>query len=1146
MEVRNDYIIGEGGVFLSRKWLSGFLVGLVAFSTILPAVQAEGNPVSEVRSASSNKTEPIVTVGPAGKTLLANEETTKIGPGIELSQFERFDARGWLNGEVMTVDLSHDAVSTDLLFPGVISSAKPLSEMAKQSGAVGGVNGDFFDINNTKAPSGTMIQNGALLKGPQGSHTLTAGVDEQGIGNISNIFLEGKVQLPSGEYKLDALNQSSIPANGIGLYTSVWGQAQRANNGSSVFEVAVRDGEVISVSDQVGKGAIEEDTFILVGNGTGASRLKELSIGDSVDVSYAPKVDGDTLMKFAIGGNIKLVENGQVHANLDDSTTAPRTAVGFSEDGKTMILAVVDGRQADSRGMTFKELGELMKEYGAHQALNMDGGGSSTMVARTPGKEDAEVVNQPSDGTERSVPNGIGIFAEAGSGELTNFAVDTVIEHENSTRIFPGLSRSFVGLGHDENYSPVEVDGIKWQALPGDVGSFDDQGVFYAEKPGSAVAQAQIKSAKGTKEITVLGELDRIESSQSYLGLEMGRTSTFSVTGYDKDGYSAPIEARDIDLEYDKAVISVEDNQDGSYTVTPKEDGGSTTIKIKVLNQVTNLPVTVGLSTVEISDFEDATGWSVTKYPAAVGASMDIVEGRSGNGIQVNYDFSTTTATRAAYLQASPRIELPGDVQKIGLWVYGDGNGAWLRTVIEDAAGTNYTLTLANQVNWTGWRYVETTLPEGIQYPVKLWRIYPVETNRNNQYTGQLIFDDLTVKVPPSIEASEGEAETEDPIIIQNGEIGEDRWKFAVLSDTQFVAASPNSQQVQMARESLRQIVAEDPEFLVINGDLVDTAWEEDFTFAKQVLEEEVGDAFPIYYIPGNHEITGSGSLDNFKKAFGENRYHFDHKGTRFILLDSSTGSFRTSDFNQLIELRESLIEAANNPQVNHVVVVGHHPTRDPLPTKNSQLADGKEAELIEDWLTEFRETSKGKGAMYISGHAHTVHLERVEGVPYMVTASAGKAPYGSPQNGGFYAWTMFGIDPTPVPAGASGPERAAENSNVAGKEWIQAEVRPILESITMEAPETVTVGETVTISAEGHQAGNLNFPLRYPASVKWEGSDNVFVGTGDALERAKKSGKYAAVFNPATGELTALASGKISLKVISNHVEAVEEVVIQ
>ena len=55
-----------------------------------------------------------------------------------------------------------------------------------------------------------------------------------------------------------------------------------------------------------------------------------------------------------------------------------------------------------------------------------------------------------------------------------------------------------------------------------------------------------------------------------------------------------------------------------------------------------------------------------------------------------------------------------------------------------------------------------------------------------------------------------------------------------------------------------------------------------------------------------------------------------------------------------------------------------------------------------------------------------------------------------------------------------------------------------------------------------------------------------MFVGSGDEFERAKKSGKYVAVFTPATGELTAISSGEISLKVISNKVEAVGEVIIQ
>ncbi|KKI93219.1 hypothetical protein WQ54_05070 [Bacillus sp. SA1-12] len=1126
-----------------RKWL----VGLLAFMLAVPlSVQAEdeASSVAQARSTSSDKTEPVTFVGPAGKTIVSNETTTPVGPGIELSSFERFDARGWLNGEMMTIELQNENVSLDLLHPGSIASAVPLSEMAKDAGAIAGVNGDFFDINNTKAPLGGAIQKGQLLKGPEVSHTLTAGVDKSGIGRIASLLLEGTVTLPNGNQALAALNQYGLPKDGIGLYTSVWGTKQRT--ASATYEVVVQDGKVLSVSNQPGSGTISENSFVLVGREKGAEALKGLSVGDSVSVDYAPKMDGNSILNFAVGGNIKLMENGEIPANLDDTTAAPRTAVGFSEDGKKMLLVVVDGRQINSRGMTYKELAELMKEYGAYNVLNLDGGGSTTMVARQLGSKMAEVVNQPSDGSERSVPNGIGIFAKRGSSNLKGFKVEAASNLENSARVFPGLSRTFNGAGYNENYALVATGNITWQALPADVGSFKTNNIFVAKKSGSAVVEAQTKSMKGTMDITVLGELAKIKTDPARLSLEMGQKQNFSIIGYDKDGYTAPIEPRDVQLDYDETVVDITENNYGSFTANPKAEGESALITVTVQGHKTYLPITIGLSTKLADDFDDPDDWSYTTYPSPVKASLESVAGRTGQGLQLTYDFSTTTATRAAYIQADPMLELSGDVQKIGLWVYGDGKGAWLHAVIRDAANTSYTLSLASQINWTGWKYVEASVPAGIRYPAKLWRIYPVETDRNKQYTGKIIIDDLTVKVPPTLEVPE-KSESPDPLIIQNGEINKNHWTFAVLADSQFAAASPNSQQVQMARESLSQIVKANPDFLVINGDLVDTAWKEDFELAKKILAEEVGDKLPIYYIPGNHEIMGSGSLDNFINVFEENRFTFDHKGTRFIMLDTSTGSLRTSDFDQLIELKKSLDEAAKDPNINNVVVVGHHPTRDPLPTKNSQLSDQKEADLLEQWLTAFRKTSDGKGAVYLSGHAHTVNVERVEGVPYMVVGPAGKTPYGPADDGGFYSWTMFGVDPTAGKETSFGPENATARSAAANHSWIEAEVRPLLEDITIEAPETVNTGETVYITSSGHQAGNLTIPLRYPATVKWSGNENVFVGSDQKqLEQAEASGKFVALFDPITGELKAIGQGSITLKVEANGTAAEKTITIQ
>lgn len=84
----------------------------------------------------------------------------------------------------------------------------------------------------------------------------------------------------------------------------------------------------------------------------------------------------------------------------------PRTALGLSQDKQTLYLAVVDGRQPGRAGMTCLELGTLMKGLGAHEAVNLDGGGSSTMWLKSTG-----VVNTPSDGAQRVVANHLAINA---------------------------------------------------------------------------------------------------------------------------------------------------------------------------------------------------------------------------------------------------------------------------------------------------------------------------------------------------------------------------------------------------------------------------------------------------------------------------------------------------------------------------------------------------------------------------------------------------------------------------------------------------------------------------------------------------------------------------------------------------------------
>lgn len=117
----------------------------------------------------------------------------------------------------------------------------------------------------------------------------------------------------------------------------------------------------------------------------------------------------------ALSGDRMLIQGGEIVPGLDDSILHPRTAIGVNRNGRYVILVVVDGRQPFySAGVTFQELAELLKDFDAHFAMALDGGGSSTLVFENNG--DIEILNSPIDnyipGRERPVANHLGVFIE--------------------------------------------------------------------------------------------------------------------------------------------------------------------------------------------------------------------------------------------------------------------------------------------------------------------------------------------------------------------------------------------------------------------------------------------------------------------------------------------------------------------------------------------------------------------------------------------------------------------------------------------------------------------------------------------------------------------------------------------------------------
>jgi hypothetical protein len=263
------------------------------------------------------------------------------------------------------------------------------------------------------------------------------------------------------------------------------------------------------------------------------------------------------------------------------------------------------------------------------------------------------------------------------------------------------------------------------------------------------------------------------------------------------------------------------------------------------------------------------------------------------------------------------------------------------------------------------------------------------------------------------------------------------------------------------------------------------------------------------------------------------NRQVFDHKGTRFILLDSHTGDMRTSDWDQVPLLRSELAKAAKDRSVTGVVLSFHHPLHDPSGTGASQLSDQLAAGLLTRWLADFREDS-GKPIALFTGHAHTASVTRSDGVLEVTTPAVGKTPYSSPDQGGVFGWMHVGVDPRParVKAGQPSPET---------RQWLQAESRPLIDAIELTAPDRVAVGASAAVSATGVTSEfGLRFPLRYPASVTWGGGSGLVVaGSASEVKAAGRRAKTLAVLDLTSATLTAVRSGTVTVTVAAGGLTA-------
>jgi hypothetical protein len=289
-----------------------------------------------------------------------------------------------------------------------------LEQLRRSADVAGGVNGDFFLFTPPGVPTNLLVSHGRVVSGPSSAPVLA--FDSLGAPHLGAFRVDGSLATANGRFAIAAWNRNA--PSGIALYDDAWGTAtDTLSGGVEVVVDAPRSGRVVRIDTLTTGVPIQPGHAVLVGRGAEArTALLALRVGDSVRMQVV-------LRPFhpmeALGGRPLLLRDGAIVAGIDSAGGAafaaarhPRTAVGIARDGRRLLLVVVDGRQKPySDGVTLRELADIMRALGARDAINLDGGGSTTMVyADTRSAGTLRIANRPSDASgERPVANALAI-----------------------------------------------------------------------------------------------------------------------------------------------------------------------------------------------------------------------------------------------------------------------------------------------------------------------------------------------------------------------------------------------------------------------------------------------------------------------------------------------------------------------------------------------------------------------------------------------------------------------------------------------------------------------------------------------------------------------------------------------------------------
>ena len=388
---------------------------------------------------------------------------------------------------------------------------EPINRMAWRHRAVAAINGDFCDGGD---PLGLCILDGEIVSE---TYPGRPGIGWTATGQIllGAPPLDADITRPDGvKHTLTGLNRVAKVPGDLILSNTHYGTTAHSNSVGTVvvldaLQRPLRAGaQAQAIVREVREGdsaPIPPDGGALVGLGDAAAFLQALQPGDRVTIRI--DFSGDDAARWrtvreAVAGGPWLIRNGkaippeEMPGNFNPQTFIerrhPRTAVGRTAKGEILCITV-DGRQPHSQGVSLRELTEIMARYGAVEAINLDGGGSSVLIVRH------LVINSPSDGNVRAVSNGWLMYDDA---------LRPTPPRDTSYRIDPPQASLKVGeqirfriLRGDQ---PVSMQEAIWGTVS--IGFIDQWGRLRALRAGRSVVSAYIDGQWLHAPVEVIGD----------------------------------------------------------------------------------------------------------------------------------------------------------------------------------------------------------------------------------------------------------------------------------------------------------------------------------------------------------------------------------------------------------------------------------------------------------------------------------------------------------------------------------------------------------------------------------------------------------------------------------------------------------------